>query len=341
MKGIILAAGKGTRMAPLTDRRPKPLVPLLGRPMIEHILTGGAAAGVDDWTIVVGPFREQVMEHLGDGDALGVRIRYVVQEVANGNGAAALLCEEHIGDEPFVLSFGDIMTHPENYPQLVSEISSGDWDTVITLNYMDDPYEGAAVYVEDGRVQKIIEKPPKGASTTNFNNSGVFGFTPLIFEMIRATPVSERGEYELTQAVGTMLDSGRAIGAFELEGYWWDVARPGDILDLEPVMLAGAAPPDGILVDPSAEVAGDAKISGPALIGAGARVAASAIGPNTSLGRDAQVAEGCTVTDCAILAGASVGAGSTLSRVLVEEGVAAPAGTRAEGEGGGCRVIEE
>jgi NDP-sugar pyrophosphorylase family protein len=169
----------------------------------------------------------------------------------------------------------------------------------------------------------------------------VFGFTPLIFEMIRTTPVSERGEYELTQAVGTMLNSGQVIGAFELEGYWRDVARPRDILDLEPVMLAGMAPPDGILVDPSAEVAGDAEISGPVLIGADARVAASTIGPNTSLGRNAQVAEGCTVTDCAILAGASVGAGSTLSRVLVEEGVAVPPGTQAEGEDGDCHVIEE
>lgn len=341
MQGIILAAGKGTRMAPLTDRRPKPLVPLLARPMIEHILTGGAAAGVDDWIIVVGPFRDQVTDHLGDGAELGVKIRYVVQEEANGNGAAALLCEKHIGDEPFLLSFGDIMTHPANYGRLASEINSGDWDTVITLNYMDDPYEGAAVYVENGRVRKIIEKPPKGTSTTNFNNSGVFGFTPLIFEMIRRTPMSERGEYELTQAVGTMLDSGRQIGAFELQGYWWDVARPRDILELEPVMLASAAPPDGVLVDPSAEVADDAEIVGPVMIAAGARVAAGIIGPNISVGREAQVGEGCRIADCAILAGASVGAGSTLSRVLVEEGVVVPPGTHAEGEDGDCHVIEQ
>jgi NDP-sugar pyrophosphorylase family protein len=340
MQGIILAAGKGTRMAPLTDRRAKPLVPLLGRPMIEHILTGGAAAGVADWVIVVGPFREQVIEHLGDGADLGLRVRYVVQEVANGNGAATLLCEEFMQDEPFLVSFGDIMTHPANYPRLAAEIRSGDWDAVITLNYVADPYEGAAVYVEDGRVERIIEKPVPGTSTTNYNNSGIFGFTPLIFEMIRATPVSERGEYELTQAVATMVDGGCAVGAMELEGYWSDIARPRDILALEPLMLAGAAPPDGMLIDPSADVASDAEIVAPVMLGPGAAVGPAVIGPNTSIGPQAQVADGCTLTDCAVLAGASVGAGAHLSRVLVEEGAGVPPGTRAVGQEDGCHVIE-
>ncbi|MFQ5808574.1 MAG: sugar phosphate nucleotidyltransferase [Armatimonadota bacterium] len=340
MQGIILAAGKGTRMAPLTDRRAKPLVPLLGRPMIEHILTGGAPAGVDDWVIVVGPFREQVIEHLGDGSELGLKIRYVVQEVANGNGAATLLCEEFMEDEPFLVSFGDIMTHPANYPRLAAEICSGNWDTVVTLNYVDDPYEGAAVYVEDGRVEKIIEKPPPGPSTTNYNNSGIFGFTPLIFEMIRATPVSERGEYELTQAVATMVGGERAVGAMELEGYWSDVARPRDILRLEPLMLAGAAPPDGMLIDPGAHSAAHAEIVAPVLAGAGAAIGAAVIGPNTSVGPRAQVADGCTLTDCAVLAEASVGAGSQLSRVVVEQGASVPAGTQAVGQEDGCHVIE-
>jgi len=339
MKGIILAAGKGTRMAPLTDWRAKPLTPLLGRPMIEYIIGGGAAAGVDDWTIVVGPFREQVIAHLGDGAQLGVMIRYMVQEVANGNGAATLLCEEFIGGEPFLCSFGDIMTAPTNYPRLAEELNSGKWEAVITLNRVDDPFEGAAVYVDASRVQKIIEKPPRGTSTTNFNNSGIFGFTPLIFEMIRQTPLSERGEYELTQATATTVGQGHPVGAVELEGYWCDVARPWDILKLEPLMLSAASPPDGMLVDPSAKVASDAHIVAPAMIGPEAVVGSGTIGPNVSVARGAEVADGCSITDSAIFAAASVGAGSHLSRVLVEESAEVPAGTRVVGPGDGCHVI--
>jgi bifunctional UDP-N-acetylglucosamine pyrophosphorylase/glucosamine-1-phosphate N-acetyltransferase len=232
------------------------------------------------------------------------------------------------------------MTHPGNYPRLVEQLSSGNWDTVITLNYVDDPYEGAAVYVDGSRVRKIIEKPPRGTSTTNFNNSGVFGFTPIIFDMIRTTPVSERGEYELTQAVGTMVDRGRPVGAIALDGYWSDVARPRDILKLEPMMLLAAAPPDGILIDPSAQVAEGAELLGPIMVGPGAAVGASAVGPNASIGAEAQVGDDCTLTDCAILARASVGARSRLSRVLVEEGVHVPAGTQIGGPEDACRIIE-
>ncbi|MFW5867655.1 MAG: nucleotidyltransferase family protein, partial [Armatimonadota bacterium] len=119
MKAVILAAGKGTRMLPLTDRRPKPLMPVAGRPILEHIVGGLASAGVDDICLVIGWHGEQIQEAFGDVTRLGATLTYVWQEEYGGTGAALLLAEDFIGDDPFVLGWGDIIIPPENYRRMM------------------------------------------------------------------------------------------------------------------------------------------------------------------------------------------------------------------------------
>jgi NDP-sugar pyrophosphorylase family protein len=181
LKGVILAAGLGTRMRPLTCRRPKPLVPVLDRPMIEHIVLGAVDVGVTELLIVVGYRGEMVEATLGHGERFGIPIRYEAQETQAGTGDAALIAEEFAGGEPFFLSWGDIVVSRRNYARLRQAWEEALPDLLLTVNEVPDPYEGAAVYVEDGRVTRIIEKPPKGTSTTNYNNSGIFILPPEIF----------------------------------------------------------------------------------------------------------------------------------------------------------------
>ncbi len=325
MKGVLLAAGKGTRMRPLTYRRPKALVPLLGRPLIEYMIEGGLRAGVDHWLAVIGHLGDQLRAGLGDGSRLGCRIEYIVQAVQDGNGSATALCEDFVAGEPFFLQYADIITGRGTYHRLVDAFGRGDWDIALTVNWVEDPYEGGAVYTEDGRVVRIVEKPPKGTATTHYNNSGLYVFRPAIFDLIRETPISERGEYELAQAVSRGIEGQRPTTFIEVEGFWSDVARPSEVLRLQPHLLRDGFGSD-LVVAESARVSPQARLQPPVMIHDGATLGAAEVGPNVCVGAGVHVADGCRISEATLLRGSRVGPRCRLRGVVVEEdGVLAPA----------------
>lgn len=340
MKGVILAAGKGTRMLPLTLRRPKPLVPVLDRPILEHILIGARDAGVDEVAVIIGHLGEQIIAHFGDGAALGMRLSYIWQHDAKGTGHAALLAEEFVGDEPFFMSWGDIIVPPRSYVSVVSSFSGGTTDAVLSLNWVEDPCEGAAVYVRDGFVERIIEKPPPGTSTTHFNNAGLFVHTPQLFERLRRLKPSARGELELPDAIQEMIVEGRRIRAVELDGYWSDVARPSAVLSLNEAMMGDRYGADcGIYVDPSAQVAETAIIRPPVYIGPGCVVEGAKLGPNAVLMAGSQIGAGARFEEAAMFTGARVGGRARVRHCLVEEGACVGEWEEALGEPGAPVVV--
>ena len=226
-KAVVLAAGRGTRMKSLTQDCPKPLLPLNGRPILAHLMDRFAKAGIDRVCIVIGYRGEMIREYFADHPPDGVRIEYVVQEVADGTGSAALLAREFVGDGSFLLTFGDILVAPGVYQELCG-LSAGA-EMALALARVEDPYRGGAVYVEDGRVVKIIEKPPKGTSTTNFISAGIYVFGRRIFdELARLTP-SVRGEYDLTDAIQATVRNGKLVRCCEVPGFWRDIGRPEDL----------------------------------------------------------------------------------------------------------------
>lgn len=330
MKAVILAAGEGTRMLPLTKRRPKPLVPVAGRPILEHIVGGLSAAGVDEICLVIGWMGEQIEEALGDGRRLGAKLTYVWQEEYEGTGAALLLAEDFIGDDQFVLGWGDIIIPPENYRRMMAIYRDERPEAMLAVNRVDDPWEGAAVYVEDDCVDRIIEKPPKGASTTNLNNAGLFVFGSELLEILKGTEVSERGELEVPSAIGTLLERGTRIRAYEIDGYWSDVARPSSAIAVSGEIIDRMAH-SGSIIHPEARLAPRVKLRPPVLIGPGASVGNSTIGPNAVVMANARVADGATLTDVIILPGAEVSADCELSWAVVEEGASVPAESSVEG----------
>ncbi|WP_031496430.1 nucleotidyltransferase family protein [Bryobacter aggregatus] len=228
-KAVILAAGRGTRMGELTRELPKPLIPLNGRPMLLHILDRMQAAGVEEVLLVTGYLADQLE---ATASSHGIPVRFVRQEIANGTARATLLARDWVGGEPFLLTFGDILAESDHYRGMWQRYQGA--DGVLAARFVPDPYQGAAIYTDAaGRIERIVEKPPIGSSTTNWNSAGIYLFAPLIFDELARVPLSERGEYELTSAVTQMIEAGRNLGLFALEGTWMDVGRPADIAAAE------------------------------------------------------------------------------------------------------------
>jgi len=307
-------------MLPLTRTRPKPLIPVLNRPLIEYVLLGLREAGADEFAVVIGHLGDQIQAALGDGSRLGVSIHYLVQPKPNGSGAATLLAEEFIGGEPFLLSFADIVTPRRNYPRLKEAFDSGRWSAVITVNWMDDPYEGAAVTVdEDGRVLRIVEKPPKGTAGTHFNNAGIFILPPLIFDAIRSTPKSQRGEYELPQAIQFMIEQEFPVGGVEIDGYRSDVARPSEVLKLARDMWAAGELAD-ITVGAGSQVDSQARIVPPVMIGDNCRIGACHIGPHVSVGDRVTLQDGAVLRDAAVFDDVTIAGNALVQYAIIADG---------------------
>ena len=232
-------------MGALTAATPKPLLPVGGRPLIERVLTGLAAAGVRRAVVVTGVFGAQIEAALGSGSRLGVEIAYRRQARAEGTARAALLVEPLVGDAPCIVSWGDILVPGPFYAEFLAAFAHRPCDAQLALNEVDDPWAGAAVYVTaDWRVTRLVEKPPRGTSTTRWNNAGVLIITPVVFEYARCVRESPRGEYELPQAIAEMVDDGRDVRGVPLRGAWCDVGTPADLAAAEALFASadGALP---------------------------------------------------------------------------------------------------
>jgi UDP-N-acetylglucosamine diphosphorylase / glucose-1-phosphate thymidylyltransferase / UDP-N-acetylgalactosamine diphosphorylase / glucosamine-1-phosphate N-acetyltransferase / galactosamine-1-phosphate N-acetyltransferase len=237
MKAIILAAGKGTRMKEITQTIPKPMVSVMGKPMLEHIIGFINKAGINDFGIVVGYMKEAVTEYFGNGSSFGINIYYIEQKEQNGTGAALHLAKDFVGDSTFFFTFGDVMTPQENYDGMVKFYHEHNCDVLLGLNTVDDPYKGAAVYLDaENNIVKMIEKPPMGTSSTNLNNAGLMIHFPEIFEYTGKLKLSPRGEYELTDVFNMLRDDGKSLKGYTLSGFWKDVGTPEDLIKANEIL---------------------------------------------------------------------------------------------------------
>jgi len=214
----------------LTADRPKPMLPIAGVPMIERILRGiDESAGIVEFVLVIGYLGEVVRQHLGDGSRFGWRVEYVEQVNPKGLGEAVHLARPFLTDSSFLMTYGDIMLDQTNYGAAVAAHGQEGVDVVLGLNWVEDPWSGAAVYVDDDqRVLRIEEKPPRGTATTHWNNSGLFVLPSVVFEYTAKLPLSPRSEYEFPDAITAMLADGLRIQGVPLAGAWRDVGTPSD-----------------------------------------------------------------------------------------------------------------
>lgn len=244
MKVVILAAGRGTRMGELTKTTPKPLVKVAGATAIEHVIRQvRTRANLAEFIVVTGYLGEKVRDHLGTSGPLGSTISYVHQEVQSGTGSALLLTEELVGANDVLLCFADIMTDSVNYALLRDTFYRDECNVTAGLWRVHDPWKAAAVYMDEQRnILRIIEKPAKGTSTTEWAHAGMYCFGPEVFEYLKKVQPSPRGEYEVVDAVSAMIKDQKRVRGVPLVSYWKDLATPEDIKIAERLIAAEEVP---------------------------------------------------------------------------------------------------
>jgi NDP-sugar pyrophosphorylase family protein len=218
-------------MKQLTDDRPKPMLLVGAKPMLEHVLDRLRAAGFTEALIVTG-YRGEMIEEYFRGYPM--QLVYRVQETLDGTGGAARLARDFVGGDSFLLTFGDILVNAEDYAGIAACLESdAQTEAVVGVKWVDDPWQGAAVYEQDGIVRRMVEKPPQGTSTTHWNSAGLYAFGASIFVELASIPQSPRGEYELPTAVEQLLERGARVGIHAIQGAWRDVGRPEDLPEAE------------------------------------------------------------------------------------------------------------
>ncbi len=239
MTAVILAAGKGTRMRELTSDIPKPMLPVRGKPVLEHIVEGIKAAGIRDIRIVTGWHAEAIENYFGDGAKFGVSLSYVRQETQNGTAKAAALAKSFVGDDAFLLAYGDILVDPETYARLAERFSGGAFSGVVAVRKGEDVRKGGLFFFDEEFIlTRLVEKPGDEEierlkkegwireGEPLWYNAAVGVFSPAIFEFIEKLKPSPRGEYELTDALKECVKKGRRIAGLPVEGLWADVRDP-------------------------------------------------------------------------------------------------------------------
>ena len=215
-------------MQGLTAELPKPMLPFGGRPILEGLLERLVEAGYSEALIVTGYRAESIEDYFRE---YRLPLRFVRQSTIDGTATAALLAREFVGADDFLLTYGDILTGASCYRDILGSLRQApEVEAMLAVKEVDDPYRGAAVYADAGRkVTRIVEKPPRGQSTTHWNSAGIYAFRPSIFEELRRAPKSLRGEYELTSAVAQLIEGGKLLRLFPIEGQWRDIGRPEDL----------------------------------------------------------------------------------------------------------------
>ena len=321
MKAVLLAAGEGVRLLPITATRPKHLIRVGGKPILQFCLESVKNAGISDVVIVTRYMKEAIRQYFGDGKDLDLSIDYVEQETLLGTGNAALAAEPYVDDD-FVLVYGDLLFGPDAVKTIIHSHQKSKSAATVGVVPVDKPENFGIIDLDEKkRVTRIVEKPSAEEAPSNLANAGVYVFPTEIFNMIRQTKTSVRGEWELTDAVTLLAKDGEIVCSAELSrDDWFDVGRPWDLLEanswalkrMEHLVLGkveqGAQLLGPVSVAESARIRSGAYIEGPTLIGEECDV-----GPNcyiragTSLGKKVRVGNACEVKNSIIMDGTHVG----------------------------------
>lgn len=301
MKAIILAAGKGTRLRPVTLTMPKPLVPVANKPLIEYSIGILKHAGLTDIGIVVDDLNSPVCQQLGDGAKLGVNLEYVVQAQQLGLAHAVSLCRDFLGDGPFGMFLGDNI-YQDNLTQFFDNFRNSDAEAALALGEVPDPSRFGIAEVKDGLVTRVVEKPPN--PTSNLAISGVYLFRESIWQAISSIKPSKRNELEITDAIQWLIEQGKKVQPYVVQGWWIDAGKPDAIMHANQFVLSDLpySPPleNGDRIQGKSEISArvllgentqviDSVVRGPVIVGNNVVIKNSYVGPYTSIGDNVRI----------------------------------------------------
>jgi UDP-N-acetylglucosamine diphosphorylase/glucosamine-1-phosphate N-acetyltransferase len=314
MLAVILGAGEGTRMRPLTYSRPKVMLPVLGIPIIERIVNSCVEARLKRVIIVTGYKEEVIRAHFNEVQH-GAQIEYVTQDEQCGT-ADAINQVKDLVDERFLALNGDSLISPFTLKSLAE--TSQDLAVVIAAKRVKEPINYGIIDVDGDAVLKIAEKPDQPVS--DLANLGMYVFTPMIFDAIARIPKSARSEYEITDAIQLLIDQGYKVGYLNVKEEWIDVGRPWDLLYANKSLFQTLECKNEGIVEPFATIEGDVKIgrgsivrngayiTGPVIIGERCEIGPNCyIRPSTCIGNGVKIGNAVEVKNCIIMDDSRIG----------------------------------
>ncbi|WP_435065113.1 sugar phosphate nucleotidyltransferase [Halobaculum sp. EA56] len=335
---VVLAAGEGKRLRPLTKYRPKPMLPAANRPILEYVFDALIDAGIDDLHVVVGYEGERVRDHFGP-TYRNRTITYHTQEKQLGSGHALLQAREAL-DGDFLVVNGDEVVDAGLIRAVVDDHSAGDVCTLAVVESTDAPMYGAVTL--DGRtVTALIEKP--GSGSYRLLNAGVYAFGPSFFSAVENVE-REDGELALTHAISDVIDRGGHVRGVRTEGMHSEVTYPWDLTELAATLLSDGRVDEpereaGVHVAASATVADGATLFPPVAVGGDVVVEPGAVvGPDAAVGRNSTVEAGAVVRRSVLDTDTRVGANATVVDSITGQGVEIGVGAAAPGGPADVRV---
>ena len=341
MKAVILAAGEGVRLQPITLTRPKHLIKVGGKPILERCLNMLKTSGVNEAVIVVHYMADAIRDYFGDGKKFGLKIEYVEQKAMLGTGNAVGAVEPYVKDD-FLLVYGDLLFTAGVVKKVVNLYEREKPAATMAVVPVEKPGDYGIVEFEDEKhVKRIIEKPSQKEAPTNLANAGIYGFSTEIFEKIKETSASARGEWEITDALSLLLKEKKPVLAVKISTEdWFDIGRPWDLLEANRWMLMkmehkvygcvenGAHLIGPVTVAETARIRSGAYIEGPAFIDE-----ESDIGPNcyirpcTSIGKKVRIGNACEIKNSIIMDNTHIGHLSYVGDSITGENCNLGAGT--------------
>ena len=331
MECVVLAAGEGKRMRPLTAKRPKVMLPLANQPMVEHLVLAARDAGITDFIFIVGYGEREIRKHFGDGSGLGIHIVYATQRHQRGTADAVSTARDLVTG-PFLVLNGDMVLKREDIAELCRKKPA-----CMCICTTDHPGDYGVVLTENGMITSLEEKSKHPRS--NLINAGAYLFSPEIFDIIDNVRPSPRGELELTDALAVLIEK-LQLYAHQLS-FWMDVGHPWDMLDANAALMEtlktvnrgvveeGVSLQNSVIIGEGSIIKSGSYIEGPCVIGKNCRIGPHAyIRGATSIGDDCHIGHCSELKNSIIMAGTKIPHFNYIGDSVVGTGCNFGAGTK-------------
>lgn len=317
-QAVILAAGEGRRLKPFTVNKPKGMISIAGKPIIQNVIESLAANGIRDIIIVVGYQKEKIFDYIGDGKQFGVDIRYINQYKQIGT-ADALAQAKGLADKEFLVLSGNRLISPETIAAVIQVPPP-----VIVVKRVEDPSRYGVVELKNGKLLQIIEKPANPSG--DLINAGIYLFNERIFDYMEL-------ELNLPEVLNDMIETGETITAIETPEMWLDAVYPWDILSLNATILQKTSSSQNGIIEPGVTLKGpvligdgtvirsNSYIAGPVRIGKGCEIGPNVcIFPATSIANNVVISPFTEVRNSVIGDDVSIASGAIIQDSVIDEG---------------------